>query len=413
MRERLITEMTSLENGMTARRLRGTWLVLWSLVALGLGGFVIQLLGSHPERAWQAYLINFLLWSAVAQGALLFSAVMHITKARWSRPLEGLAESFAAFFPISLALFVLLFLGRDYVFPWAHEAIPGKEHWLNMPFLFTRDLVGLLILYGLGWAYVSQALALRGTDKQAKGGLSAVVLKWFASGQSDRERDLRRLSVLGVLYILAYALVLSLLAFDLLMSMDPYWISTLFGAYSFVKAFYVGLGALIILAAILSVRHGEAMGITPSHFHNLGKLFFAFGLLWADFFYCQLVVIWYGNISEETGYVIARTMVQPWKSLAWTVFVVCFIAPFLILLNRRIKMKPRVMLILAAFVLAGIWLEHLLLVGPALNPHATTMPLGIVDGLISLGFFGLMAMAVTYYFNAFPGLVPEGKRGSG
>jgi hypothetical protein len=385
--------------------------MLWSLVAIGLGAFLFQLLGKHPERAWQAYLINFLLWSAVAQGALLFSTVMHITKARWSRPLEGLAESFAAFFPISLVLFLVLFLGRDHVFPWTHETIPGKEHWLNVPFLFTRDLVGLLILYGLGWAYVSQALGLRGTDKQAKGGLSAFVLKWFSRGQPDREQYRQRLNVLSVLYILAYALVLSLLAFDLLMSMDPHWISTLFGAYSFVKAFYVGLGALIILAAILFLRHGEAAGVSPSHFHNLGKLFFAFGLLWADFFYCQLVVIWYGNISEETGYIIARTMVQPWKTLAWTVFVVCFIAPFLILLNRRIKMKPRVMLILSAFVLVGIWLEHLLLVGPALNPHASRMPLGIADGLISLGFIGLMALAVTYYFNVFPGVVPE--RGSG
>jgi hypothetical protein len=224
---------------------------------------------------------------------------------------------------------------------------------------------------------------------------------------------LRRLNVLSVLYILSYALVLSLLAFDLLMSMDTHWISTLFGAYSFVKAFYVGLGALIILAAIFFLRQGEAAGISPSHFHNIGKLFFAFSLLWADFFYCQLVVIWYGNISEETGYIIARTVVQPWKYLAWTVFVVCFIAPFLILLNRKVKMNPRVMLIVSAVVLAGIWLEHLLLVGPALNPHTTAMPLGIADGVISLGFLGLMAMAVTTYFQVFPMAVPQKERGRG
>ena len=402
-----------MENGATARRLRGTWLILWSLVTIGLVGFVVQLLGSHPERAWQAYLINFLLWSAVAQGALLFSAVMRITKARWSGPLDGLAESFAAFFPISLVLFLVLFLGRDHIFPWAHETMPGKEHWLNVPFLFTRDLAGLLILYGLGWAYVSQALGLRGADSQTQEGSPGFVSKWLIRGQRSRERSLKRLNVLSVLYILAYAFVLSLLAFDLLMSMDPHWISTLFGAYSFVKAFYVGLGALIILAAIFFIRHGEAAGISPTHFHNLGKLFFAFGLLWADFFYCQLVVIWYGNISEETSYIIARTMIQPWKTLTWTVFVVCFIVPFLILLNRRIKMKPRVMLVLSAFVLIGIWLEHLLLVGPALNPQASRMPLGIADGLISLGFIGLMALAVTYYFNVFPGIIPEKIRGHG
>jgi len=66
--------------------------------------------------------------------------------------------------------------------------------------------------------------------------------------------------------------------------MDPHWISTLFGAYNFVKAFYLGLGGLIILASFLSIKKGKASGLTESHFHDIGKLFFAFCLLWADFF---------------------------------------------------------------------------------------------------------------------------------
>ncbi len=114
--------------------------------------------------------------------------------------------------------------------------------------------------------------------------------------------------------------MLCLIGFDLIMSMDPHWISTLFGAYNFVKAFYIGLGALIILAAIIRLRQGEASRLTAAHFHDIGKLFFAFCLLWADFFYVQLLVIYYGNIPEETHYVIVRTMLAPWNKLAWTVF---------------------------------------------------------------------------------------------
>ena len=78
------------------------------LIAIGLGAFFFALLGRHPARAWQAFLLNFLVWSGVAQGALLFSTVMHTTKARWSHKVSGLAESFAAFFPISFILFLAI-----------------------------------------------------------------------------------------------------------------------------------------------------------------------------------------------------------------------------------------------------------------------------------------------------------------
>jgi hypothetical protein len=49
------------------------------LIIIGLAAFIYGIIGDHPEKAWQAYLINFLLWSAIAQGAVLFSAVMHMT----------------------------------------------------------------------------------------------------------------------------------------------------------------------------------------------------------------------------------------------------------------------------------------------------------------------------------------------
>jgi hypothetical protein len=195
---------------------------------------------------------------------------------------------------------------------------------------------------------------------------------------------------------------LCLLGFDLVMSMDPHWISTLFGGYTFVKAFYLGLGALIILAAITQIKKGEASGLAPSHFHDIGKLFFAFCLLWADFFYVQLTVIWYGNIPEETHYVIERTVMVPWNTLAWTVFIVCFIIPFVILLNKKVKSKPLVMIILCSAIIIGFWLEHLLLLAPALSHDVHSLPLGVTDGLITVGFLGLMVMAVSFFLKCFP-----------
>ena len=366
-----------------------------AMVLVGLGAFLFQVSGQHPERAWQAYLVNFILWSAVAQGGLLFSVVLHVTKARWGKPLQGLAESFAAFFPISFVLFLLLFTGKAFVFPWLGGDLHGKEGWLTIPFLFTRDAAGLLILYGLGFAYLRHGLML----KRSQGD----------DAEKNREARQSRMTLIAVLYIMAYAAVLSLLAFDLVMSADPQWVSTLFAPYGFVKAFYMGLGALIILAALVRIRHREA-ALEASHFHDLGKLFFAFCLLWADFFYCQFLVIWYGNIPEETSYIIQRTMALPWSRLAWVVFILSFVIPFLILLNKQVKTKPRFMIGLCSLVFVGIWLEHFLLLGPALSPGAESLPMGMMEVLITLGFLGLMAMAVRFALGRFPELLPVQKQ---
>jgi len=358
------------------------------LALLGMVSFVALHLSGHPERAWQAYLINFLFWSAIAQGALVFSAVMHLTRARWSGSLAGVAESFAAFFPVSFVLFCGLFLGRTHLFPWLEMDLHGKEAWLNLPFLFTRDALGLIILYMIGFAYVLSRLRRKAQRDSGAGGPQG------------------RMTALAVLYILAFTLVLSLLGYDLVMALDPHWYSTLFGGYTFVKSFYVGLGGIIILAAALHLRNGEKSPFEKKQFLDIGKLFLAFCLLWADFFYCQFVVIWYGNISEETAYVIERTMRAPYGGLAWGVFAVCFILPFLVLLNRKIKTMPGAMIVLCAVVLVGIWLEHLLLIGPALAGHDGGLPLGIWDAGMFLGFLGIMAWALILFHSRYPEIVP-------
>jgi len=372
------------------------------LIIIGLAAFIYGILSPHPEKAWQAYLINFLLWSAIAQGAVLFSAVMHMTKARWSGPLSALSESFAAFFPLSFVLFLLLFLGRSHIFPWLHADLHGKEVWLNIPFLFTRDCIGLIVLYAIGFAYLYNTLQLRSGANQAQGAFQKMIYKgWIRNGRNP-EQVKKKMTIWAGLYILAFTLVLSLIGYDLVMSMDPHWVSTLFGGYTFVKAFYVGLGALIILAAIIRIKKGKASGLEPSHFHDIGKLFFAFCLLWADFFYVQLTVIWYANIPEETHYVIERTLMVPWNTLAWTIFVICFIIPFVILLNKKVKSKPVFMVILCSVIIIGFWFEHLLLLAPALSHEVHSLPLSVSDGLITVGFFGLMVIAVSFFLKRFP-----------
>ena len=303
---------------------------------------------------------------------------------------------------MSFVLFLLLFLGGSHVFPWMHHDLHGKEVWLNLPFLFARDAVGLLILYGLGLWYLYHSLQLRIHGNAPGGRLRSGLLEKWQQRARDPDTIRARMKTIGGFYILAFALVLSLIGYDLVMSMDPHWYSTLFGAYTFVKAFYVGLGGLIILAFVLYLREGKASGLTESNFHDVGKLFFGFCFLWGDFFYVQFLVIWYGNIPEETAYLIERVFLPPFNTLAWTLLLVCFILPFLILLNRKIKTLPVPMIILCGVVILGIWFEHLLVLGPALSHGTRVLPIGILDLPITLGFFGLMALSIRAFLSVFP-----------
>ncbi|MCF8105384.1 MAG: hypothetical protein K9K64_07875 [Desulfohalobiaceae bacterium] len=384
------------------RAIPGKNLFFPALVVAGGIAFLAGLLGANPERMWLAYLINFLLWSGIAQGAVLFSAVMHLVKARWSGPLSGLAESFAGFFPLSFILFLLLFFGRTHVFPWLGQDLHGKEVWLNIPFLAARDGLGLFVLYTAGFIYLFYALQTRLDQERPPSGLRRLLHRGRQKASFSPDYLRQRTTLWAGLYTLAFALVLSLIGFDLVMAANPHWLSTLFGGYTFIKAFYTGLGALIILACVRRLRRGEASGLTQSQFIDIGKLFFAFCLVWADFLYAQLVVIWYGNIPEETSYVITRVSHEPWQTVTWTVFILGFIIPFVVLLNRRVKARPLIMIVLCSLTIIAIWLEHLMLLGPALTAESGPLPLGISEVLIFLGFFGLLACSIEIFSRMFP-----------
>lgn len=375
------------------------------LAVAGMGIFIVNVVSGDRVKAWQAYLVNFLLFSAIAHGAVLFSALMHAVRARWSGPLADLAESFSAFFPVSFILFLVLYFGKGYVFPWMYHDLHGKEVWLNLPFLMSRDAAALLVLYGFGFAYLYHALYFKINDRGASGTIGKRLRQRWKAKPPDADRFRRRMTRFAMLYMLAFALVLSLLGYDLVMGADPHWYSTLFGAYSFIKAVYVGFGALIITAALLHMSRANRFELRSSQFHDIGKLFFGFCLVWADFFYAQFVVIWYGNISEETAYIIERTMAAPWGNLAWAVFGICFIGPFLILINKKIKTIPLAMTIICSLVIVGMWLEHFLLLAPALYPDTHSLPLSWIDLGVALGFLGLLAAAITSYVEQFPELL--------
>jgi hypothetical protein len=331
------------------------------LIALGAAGLIFGGL-LDLKRVLSAFLADFTLFAGIAQAGVVFVAILVLTQARWAGPLSWVGLSFAGFLPASFGLFLALPLlfGKFYQHV-AQGRLPAES-------LFIRDGVILLLLWALSWAFRS---GLRdGPDADPTGS--------------------RRSSILAPMLLIAYAYGWSWLAFDLLMALAPEWVSTLFGAFIFVGNLYGALAATTLAALLLArAPHGAEL-VTPQRLHDLGKLLFAFCLLWTYLLFSQILPIWYGNLPREIGYLAVRAA-PPWSGYAWTTLLLAFAVPFAALLGRAPKRKPLVLAAVCLSILIGLWLERSLMVAPALSK---TSPLGWIEVSITLGYLGVFVLSI-------------------
>lgn len=362
---------------------------LWGAFLAGAACFGLAAFSGEVQRAWQAYLVNLVYWLGACMGSVTLVAVMNMTHAKWGRSLKRLAEAPVVALPFIWASLLVLYVGHHELYPWAREPVHGKELWLSAGFLFARNalVLGCMVAVALVMVYHS-----------VKGDMEAM-----ADPGVDLQRRFRPQVILSPVLGLLYGVGMSLLSWDLIMSLDPHWVSTLFGAYYFIGSLYAATALVAFLAAILHDREEFRGQVGSPQFHDLGKLLLAFCLVTGDFFYSQFLVIWYGNIPEETKYVILRVRAAPWATLAWTVLVVSFALPFLALLSRRLKLRPRALGALGGIVLVGMWLERMLLVAPSVW-SGPSLPLGWVEAGVTLGFVGLVGLPVRWFLSWAPWL---------
>ena len=398
----------------SAQPLEGNWpesirrlrFILWVLLVLGTVAFLVGALGASPLRAWQTYLINFLFWSGIAQAGLVFSATYRLANANWGETVRRLGEGMAGFLPLSFVLFLLLFFGRSYLFPWIAHPAHGKESWLSFPFLFARNGIGLIILYAVSFTYLYYSMRPNvGDNLEGRAApackLHQFLIRGWQGSARERVRSDRVLTPWAVALILSYVAIFSLRAFDLVMSLDPTWYSTLFGAYFFMGNFFVGLAFLAITAIFVRKSWNLESQITSRNLADLGKLMLAFGMVTGDFFFSQFLVIWYGNLPEEIGFVIHRTKDMPWATLSWIVLFAGYLGPVVILFSRTVKERPRSFLVVSLLVLFVMWLERYLLIVPSLWQEKS-LPLGWLEILVTAGFFGAMGLSILAFWRRFP-----------
>ncbi len=369
---------------MGERLWRGT--ALAGVIAIGVSLGIAAATPGGWRRFFFAYLLAFVYVLSLALGALYFVLLHHLTNSGWSVVVRRIAELLAGTLPFLAGLGLPLLFAAGELYPWARAGFAADHAsaaYLNVPFFAGRWVVYSLV-WGLMGTYYP--VSLYTSDAAGDASLSVTMRRWSAPA------------------MIAFALTLSFAAFDLLMSLDPGWYSTIFGVYYFAGA-AVGVYALLPLVAFLLQRAGFIRrSVSVEHYHDLGKLLFGFVVFWAYIAFSQYMLQWYANLPEETHWFVVRQQ-HGWGWVGLALVFGHFLIPFAALLTRAPKRRPRFLAAVAAWVLVMHWVDLYWLVMPAASPASPA--LHIVDLTVLLGLVSLLVAAAAFLARG-RALVPEG-----
>ncbi|MGE5235255.1 MAG: quinol:cytochrome C oxidoreductase [Acidobacteriota bacterium] len=342
-----------------------------------IAGIVFGLRAGDGGRSFFfAYLLNFAYVLSLALGALFFVILHHLTRAGWSVVVRRLGEAVAMTLPFMVLLFVPILLGLHQLYHWTHAdlvaqdaILRGKTPYLNLPFFLLRWAA----YFGI-WILLTRFFVRRSLDQDGSGDVELTL-------QMERR---------AALSMVLFAITLTFASIDLLMTLDPHWYSTIFGVYYFSGA-VVGFFALLALLTYWTQRAGFLRhAITIEHYHDLGKLLFAFVVFWAYIAFSQYMLYWYANMPEETEWFFRRQN-HGWGWVGLAIVFGHFLVPFVALLSRTPKRQPRLLVVAAVWMLAMHWIDLYWLVMPELRPTspwpgAMDLLLLVALGALSLGF---------------------------
>ncbi len=352
-------------------------------LAIGVTGLGCALaLAAGTEDGWDrfypSYLASFVFFLSLALGALFFVLLQHVTRAGWSVAVRRLAEGVApnVFVPMAFLAAPVLF-GLRALYPWtdsrlvaADHLLHAKEAWLNVPFFLGRT-----VFYFAVWSVLAIWFHRKSVEQDATGD----------------PRLTQSMETTSTAALVLFAFTVTFFAFDYLMSLTPHWYSTIFGIYFFAGC-VLGFFALLTVLAVLVSRAGALRRtITTDHFHDLGKLVFAFTVFWAYIAFSQYMLMWYANLPEETVWYAAR-QAGSWRWFSLVLLFGHFVVPFLALMSRGVKRSRPILAAAAVWMLAMHWADVYWLVMPSQSPG--TIPLSPMDVAVFAGIGGLFFAAV-------------------
>lgn len=361
-------------------------LITYLLIGIGVVSFALGFI-FDAKRTWANYLLNNYYFLSLAIGAAFFGAIQYITQSGWSAMFKRIPEAMAAYIPFAVVFFILMFFGMHSIFEWTHEDVvqndPLLQHkspYLNIPFFFAR-----VVLFFGAWIVLTKVLRKFSLKEDEAGGLV-----YFEKSE-----------MYSRILIFVLAITFSLFAVDMLKSLDPHWFSTLFAAKSFIAAFLHG-SSIITLIVIILYRSGKLEELNRSHLHDFTRYIFMTSIVWGYFNFAEFMLIWYGNIPEETIWYVKR-----WHGVYEVLFFVNIILnwliPFLVLMPRKTSRSKMFIAPVIILLMIGQYTELYYIIWPSTVHDAK---FGLLEIGTFLGYLGLFSWVVSTWL-AKASLVPK------
>lgn len=348
--------------------------LMFGFMGIGIISLVAGFL-TDPHRAWANYLLNNYYFVSLAIGAAFFGAIQYITQSGWSSAFKRISEAMASYVPVAAAFFLMMYFGMHSIFHWSEAGITEtdkllahKAPYLNVPFFFVR----VVLFFGL-WIFMIRLLRKISLKEDEDGGM-----EYFYKSEKYSK-----------ILIFIVAISFTLFGIDMIMSLEPHWFSALFAAKSFIAAF---LHASTVIALIVIILHriGHLPMLNRSHLHDFSRYIFMLAIIWGYFNFAEFMLIWYGNIPEETVFYVKRSE-GVFGVLFFANIILNWFIPFLFLMPRMTSRSKVFILPVIVLMMIGQYTELYYYIWPAVVHEAK---FGFLEIGTYLGFLGLFGFVV-------------------
>lgn len=362
-------------------------------VVLGVISYIVD-----PARASYSYLLAYMFLLTVGIGSMFLVALEYAAGAVWSIFFRRISEFFASIIPILIILAIPLIFNLHDIFSWTHKdlvntdkVIHGKASYLNIPFLLIR-LGVILAVYSIFYK-----LIINNSRKQ----------------DSTADQKLTTSNIkLSVAYIVFFAFSITILSIDWIMSIEPHWFSTIFGVYLFSGTTWVSLAISTFVAVILKEK-GQLPKVTKDHIYSLGTLMFAFTCFWGYIAFSQYMLMWIGNLPEETSWFFHR-WTGPWTVISVVLIITHFIVPFFALISYPSKTNFGRLKFISVWVIVVHLLDLYWLIMPGMDLNGRSYFFSwsdLVFPIAAIGFLILIFASKAKKYNFVPIGDPKLQRG--
>lgn len=392
---------------------------IWSiaLIAVGLIGTLYGFLSGNGERTFSNLLLNAYYLVCICICGICITAVSYVAKAGWSAAILRVPQALAKTLPVAaIILFLVVCSGLYFTHPgqnlegkqtmvsylykgWNlkgvttpgnlnyNKVIAGKSGYLNVPFFLVR-----LFLYLTVYSLIGRKLRKQSINEDETGGMKNYKKSFNTSAA----------------FLVIFMFTLPLFVFDIIMSLEPEWFSTLFAWYNFAGLWVSGF-IVVSLVAIYLKEAGYMNWFTVEHLHTLGVIVFGFSIFWCYLWFEQLLLQYYANMPEETAYFHKRWEPE-FNFWFWANMVINFCAPLFVFMSRDSKRKWKLMKITCFILVFGHWLDKWQMIIPGTvgaQVHGWYNQIGIIEVSIFAGFTGVFIYSVCVALSSFKYMAPK------